>query len=204
MWRKVSVGFLLALIGRGALIAPMLATAAPSRVHAAVPVRFEVRFSKPLAVYRYVAQLSSRARSNNQKTQFMASRFAAAPYLQLLTAFDSIPTDYEYRFAQYPDLKIEGSTWYVLKRNLILAASFDDFRTRSLGLIPTADLNRLVDIFQAFTPVYDSLVYEPNRAVFERQLHDIERMLAERKVSALLAQIRAFYRASWDPSVPFI
>ena len=173
-------------------------------VTAAAPVRFEVEFSKPLAVYHYVRQLMPKARPNPYKTQFLESGMASESLQLLLKTFEAIPTDYEYKFTQYPDGKIEGSTWYVLKRNLILATSLDDFRTRSVAVIPSADLNSFVSILQAFTPVYESLIYEPNRAVFERQLREIESLLVEKKVEGLFERIRAFYRASWDPSIPFV
>lgn len=170
----------------------------------AKPVRFEVQFSKPLAIYHYVRQISPRARANPYKTQFLASAFATESALALLKTLEAIPTDYEYKFPHYPEGKIEGSTWYVLKRNLVLASSLDDFRTRSIALIPSADLNQLVGILRTFTPVYDALIYEPNRETVDRQLRDVERFLAEKKAEELFERIRAFYRASWDSSIPFV
>ena len=172
--------------------------------HAQPTVQFEVRFSKPLAVFYYLQQLKPKARANPYRTQFAASRFATPANVALLDSFGSIQTGYEYRYPEYPDGKIEGSTWYILKRNMILASSLADFRTRSIVVLPSDDLNRIVTAMEAFTPVYDSLVYEPSRATFERQLRDIEALLTEKRVAALFDGIRVFYRASWDPSIPFL
>ena len=181
----------------GLICAPTLASAQPT-------VRMEVTFSRPLAVLHYVRQLVPKARANPYKAQFEASRFATAANLALLNSFESVQSDYEYSYPQYPDGKIEGSTSYILKRNLILASSLADFQTRSIVVIPSADLNRIVATLQTFTPVYDSLIYEPSRATFERQLREIEALLAEKRAAALFDRIRVFYRASWDPSIPFI
>ena len=172
--------------------------------HVQPAVRFEVRFSKPLAVFHYIRQLAPQARTNPYKTQFAASRFASPANLAMLDSVASIQTDYEYSYPQYPEGKIEGSTSYILKRNLVLASSLADFRTRSIVVIPSADLDRIVSTLETFTPIYDSLIYQPSRATFERQLHEIEAMLAERRAAALFDGIRAFYRASWDPAVPFV
>jgi hypothetical protein len=167
-------------------------------------VRLEVTFSRPLAVFHYVRQLVPKARANPYKTQFEASGFATAANLALLDSFGSVQFDYEYNYPQYPDGKIEGSTSYILKRNLILAPSLADFQTRSIVVIPSADLDRIVATLQAFTPVYDSLIYQPSRATFERQVREIEALLAEKRAAALFDRIRVFYRASWDPSIPFV
>ena len=167
-------------------------------------VRLEVRFSKPLAVFHYLRQLAATARANPYKTQFAASPYATPENLALLSSLDSIKTDYEYSYPEYPDGKIEGSTIYILKRNLVLASSVADFRTRSIVVIPSADLNRIVAALEAFSPVYDSLVYEPGRANFERQLREIEAVLTEKHAADLFDNIRGFFRASWDPSIPFI
>jgi hypothetical protein len=167
-------------------------------------VRFEVRFSKPLAVFHYIQQLTAKARTNPYKTQFATSRFATPANLALLDSFGAIKTDYEYSYPDYPDGKIEGSTLYILKRNLVLASSLADFRMRSIVVLPSGDLNVMVSALEAFTPVYDSLIYEPNRATFERQLREIESALTEKKVATLFDRVRVFFRASWDPSVPFL
>jgi hypothetical protein len=172
--------------------------------HAQPAVRFEVRFSKPLAVFHYIRQLTPKARANPYKAQFAASRFTTPANLALLDSFGSVQTDYEYNYPEYPDGKIEGSTSYILKRNLILASSLADFRTRSIVVLPSGDLNLIASALEVFTPVYDSLVYESGRATFERQLHEIEVLLREKRAAELFDAIRVFYRASWDPSIPFV
>jgi hypothetical protein len=186
-----------ALLLSGLICALAVASAQPA-------VRLEVTFSRPLAVFHYVRQLVPKARANPYKKQFEASRFATASNLALLESFGSVQPDYEYSYPQYPDGKIEGSTSYILKRNLVLASSLADFQTRSIVVIPSADLDRIVATLQAFTPVYDSLIYQPSRATFERQLREIEALLAEKRAAALFDRIRVFYRASWDPSIPFV
>ena len=88
-------GFLLSVLS-GALT---VADAQPA-------VRLEVRYSKPLAVFHYIRQLTPKARANPYQAQFAASRFATPSNLALLSSFGSIQTDYEY---SYPDTQTEKS-----------------------------------------------------------------------------------------------
>lgn len=184
--------------------APGVGTAHSSPPQPAPSVRMEVRFSKPLAVLHFLRQISPKARNNPLRTLYSSSRFADPSHAAIIAAFDSITLGYEYPYPQYAKGKIEGSTLYTVKRNLILATSLDDFRNRTIGVIPTSDVIRLTAVIEAFTPVYDSLVYAPNRAVFERQLHQIDSLLAARNIARSFDRVRAFYRSAWDPSVPFV
>ncbi len=168
-------------------------------------VELQVSFSKLLAVFDFLRQVSPRARDNPLKTLFANSAYANGRLGTLAAAIDSIPLDYQFPFSQYPKgLKIEGSTLSLLSRNLVAASSPTDFRLRSIGIIPMADLNRLVALLDEFTPVYDTLVYEPNRATFERQLREITSLIASKNVADDFEHSRAFFRASWDPAIPFV
>jgi hypothetical protein len=168
-------------------------------------IRIEVTFSRQLAVLDFMKKLRPTAPDNPFKTLFANSAFSTGPLAGLTGALDSIPLDYEYRFTQYPPgLKIEGSTEYVLKRALATTATPDEFRSRAIGVIPMADLNRLVSLLEAFAPAYDSLVYLPNRETFERQLRDIDALVTSKDLAAHFERVRAFFRSDWDPSIPFL
>ena len=75
---------------------------------------------------------------------------------------------------------------------------------RSLGLIPFSDLSKLVQFIGDFTPVYEKLIYEPNKEAFEKQLKDIEGLLAAKNIAGYFEQAKIFYRSAWVNSVPFV
>jgi len=184
------------------VIAFVLATT----VHAQQPaqdIRFAVKFSRPLAVLQFVQSLDSHGQANPFRTLFDSSEFNTPKYSALIAAFDSIPLGYEYEFTQYPKGKVEGSTLYTLRRNLILSSDLDEFRDRSVGVIPLADLVRLTTILREFTPVYDKVIYEPVRPTFEKQLASIDSLIAAKNVARYFTQAQRFYNATWDYSVPF-
>jgi len=168
-------------------------------------MHFEVRYSKPLAVLQFVQGLTPRAGRNPFKTVFTASEFNTPKYTALVAALDSIPLGVEYDFPAYPPgQKIGGWLDAMIKRNLIITSSLNEFRNMSVAIIPLSDLNRLVTIIQEFTPVYEKVVYEPAKPVFEQQLKDVDSLVVAKNIPQYFEQARQFYRASWDPTIPFL
>ena len=168
-------------------------------------VRFEVRSSRMLGELVFLQRLSSKAQANPYRDLFRGSAFDTAENAASLAAFEMIPLDYEYEFHEYPPgTKMEGTVLYQLKRNLVLDGDLSEFRRRSIGLLPLCDLNRLIDVMERLAPAYDALVYEPNRATFEKQLTEIEELVAAKDISQYFDQARVFYRSSWDATIPFL
>src|SRR5687767_6810159 len=130
---------------------------------------FQVKFSEPLAVYVFVQNLSSKAfvPDNPFKKLFADSKFNQEKYKALIAVFDTLTLDYTY---EYGPEKLGGSTWLLLKRNLINSRTIDEFKYSSLGIIPNTSLFNPCSILTEFGPDYRELVYEPNKEVFERQL----------------------------------
>jgi hypothetical protein len=165
---------------------------------------FEVRFSEPLAVFEFVDYLSANAPDNPYKTLFNNSKFNQQQYKDLVVAYDKLNTDYSYEYTAYPyGQKIGGSMQSLLKKSLIKSASISDFKLNALGIIPNTDLFKLVDILNAFEPVYQELMYQPNKAVFEQQLQTIKTLVTSKNVPSYFMMGEKFYNASWDNSIPF-
>ena len=134
---------------------------------------FRVKFSEPLSVFDFVEKLSATPPDNSFKKLFNSSKFNQEKYKTLLAEFDKLSIDYNYEYAEYPyGQKIEGSTEFLLKRNLINSRSIDDFRLRSIGIIPNVNLFTLAKILTEFEPVYQELIYQPGKEKFENQLTD--------------------------------
>ena len=185
-------------------IAPAQEAEAPAEQQGA-RIRFEVRFSRPLAEFVFLRQLAAKAPTNPFQGAFTGSKFDTPENREQVTAFNAIPLDYEYEFHEYPfGQKFGGSILFSLKRNLVLSDSLSEFRMLSIGLVPLCDLNRLVDVMERLAPVYDELVYEPARTALEQQLKDIEELVTSKDIGQYFEQARVFYRSSWDPSIPFL
>lgn len=167
-------------------------------------LNFQVKFSEPLAVYKFVNNLSSNAPDNSFKKLFNSSKFNQEQYQALLAEFDKLKIDYSYEFPEYAGTdKMEGSTAFLLKVNLINSQTINDFKINSLGIIPNENLFKLSSILTEFTPVYQELIYQPNKEKFEQQLVDLKKLIASTNMTSYLNVGLKFYNSSWDNSVPF-
>src|SRR5215204_6658991 len=163
---------------------------------------FQIKFSEPLAVFVFVQNLSSKTffPDNSFKKLFTDSKFNQEKYKALVAEFDTLTLDYHY---EYGPEKLAGSTWLLLKRNLINSRTIDEFKHNSLGIIPNASLFKLCSILTEFEPVYQELVYEPNKEVFERQVGELRNLIASTDMNSFFNVGIKFYNSSWDNSIPF-
>jgi hypothetical protein len=72
-----------------------------------------------------------------------------------------------------------------------------------LGLIPNADLIDLTIILDAFTPVYNELIYTPNKEKFENQVKCLSAYFISKNVSDYFQAGVLFYNSVWDNYIPF-
>ena len=166
---------------------------------------FQVKFSEPLAVLNFLNNLSSHTPPTNPfKQLFTSSRFNQPKSQTLIADFDRLNIDYNYDFDEYPHGEQIGlSTASLLKKKLIDSPTLDDFKVSALGVIPNETLFQLVSLLGEFTPVYREVIYQPNRATFEQQLANLNRLIASTNMVAYFNVGIKFYNSSWDNSVPF-
>jgi len=168
-------------------------------------VQFETKFSEPFAVFQFLNSISSKSPDNIYKKLFARSDFAGKPYSDLVARFDSLNIDYDYDFTDYPaGQKIGIDVSNLLSRNLILCNGIQDFKIRSLGLVPNEKLLSLIDLLKQFTPVYEALVYDSSKARFNEQLQAISDLLKATNINYYFTESLQFYNSAWDLSIPFI
>jgi hypothetical protein len=51
--------------------------------------------------------------------------------------------------------------------------------------------------------LYGAVIYEPARPTFEKQLSAIDSLIVAKHIMQYFTQAQRFYRATWDPSIPF-
>ncbi|HMI61788.1 MAG TPA: hypothetical protein VK518_12795 [Puia sp.] len=166
--------------------------------------KFDVKFSEPLAVFFFVQNLSAHYPDNPFKNAFTASAYNQAKYKNLILRFDSLTFNYAYEFPTFPiGSKMPGLTDRLLKKNMIDCGSLEDFKFRSLGLIPNAELLELTAILEEFTPVYRELIYMPNKDKFDQQLKSLSAYIISKNIPAYFEMGLRFYGTTWDNSIPF-
>jgi len=168
-------------------------------------VQFETKFSEPFAVFQFMNSLSAKSPNNVYKKLFNHSNFSTKPNTDLIAQFDSLYIGYNYDFTDYPaGQKMGIDVSYFLRRNLILCDSMQDFKLRSMGLIPNERLIKLVNLLKQFTPIYEAVIYEPFRTRFEEQLRSVSDFIKSSNINYYFTEVLQFYNSSWDVSVPFV
>jgi hypothetical protein len=164
--------------------------------------RFEIKFSEPLAVFLFMQRISPHAPDNPFKSVFEKSPYNRAPYRGLIASFDSLDLGYSYDYLAYPFMsRMTLTTDRILKKGLIDCISLDDFQRRMLGFLPNADLFKLSDILAKITPIYQELIYNPNKQVFEGQISNIRDYIARKNFATFFKTGLTFYGSSWNYNI---
>lgn len=167
-------------------------------------INFNIKYSEPLAVFVFMQNLSDNYPENIFKTEFEKSKYNNDAYRKLISQFDKLAIDYTYQFEGFPYAsKPPMQTRDILKKNLIETNNLNDFKLRSIGIVPNNVLNDLTTYITAFTPVYNDLIYQPNKEKFEKQLAEITDYAYSHQLENYFETGLIFYNSSWDRSIPF-
>lgn len=165
---------------------------------------FNIKYSEQLAVFEFIQNLSKNYPENVFKTEFSKSKYNLEKYKNLISKFDKLSIDYSYEFEEFPNgSKIPMQTRDILKKYLIETENLKDFKLRSLGIITNKTLNELTEIIAEFKPIYNEIIYNPNKEKFEQQLLEITKYSSEKKIENYFETGLIFYNSSWDNSIPF-
>lgn len=164
--------------------------------------QIHIKYSKLLATYDFVQKLSDYYPDNKSKETFKASKYNVAEYTDLLIQFDTLHMVESYHFQGYPSgQKSPVSTTALMERNLINASSIEEFKRLSFGIIPNTELLAFSNILSRFEPVYDALIYQPNKEKFEEKLKSLDDYVQNTHLADYFETGLKFYNAIWDYSV---
>ena len=166
-------------------------------------VKFNIKYSEPLSVFVFLLNLQGN-RKNVFKTEFEKSKYNTEKYKNLISKFDNLSFDYSYNFDEYPYVsKIPMQTRDLIRKNLIETNNLNEFKIRSIGLLPNKTIEDLIFIISEFSPVYNELIYLPNKEKFEKQLIDIKEFSEKSNLEELFQKGIIFYNSYWDSTIPF-
>jgi len=167
-------------------------------------VPFNVRFSEPYATYDFLTRISENYPDNELRTIFLASTYNTTSFKEQIARFDQLRIDYSYAFNHYPQpLKAGMMSRDLLEKNLAVSNTAAEFANRSLGIIPSEDLSAFAQIIQNFAPIYNELIFEPNKAAFEQQKSNLSNYVNNGLFADHFEVGLTFYHTDWDNSIPF-
>jgi len=166
---------------------------------------FKIKYSEQLAVFVFLENLSEYYPNNVFKTEFQKSKYNIEKYKNLISNFEQLSISYSFRFEDFPyGSKKTMQTQDILKKSLIETDNLNDFKIRSAGMIPNKTLSDLGECISEFIPIYNELIYNPNKEKFEKQLDEIQKYSNDHKIENYFKTGLVFYNSSWDNSIPFV
>lgn len=164
--------------------------------------QINIKYSKLLATYDFVQKLSDYYPDNKTKEIFKASKYNVSAYTDLLIQLDTLRISEYYHFQGYPSgQKSPVMTTALMERNLINSTSIEEFKSLSFGIVPNTELFAFSAILAQFEPVYDALIYQPNREKFEEKLKSLDDYVQNTHLADYFETGLKFYNAQWDYSV---
>lgn len=163
----------------------------------------KITYSKLLATYDFVKQLSNNYPDNQYKQVFKESEFNKKHYNDLINQLDTLNIYESYNFQGYPiGQKRPVMTKSLIERNLIHSKTITEFKKKTFGIIPNSELLPLSNIISEFEIVYNQLVFIPNENEFETKLDELKNYVAKANLSFFFEKGLTFYNADWDISIP--
>lgn len=165
---------------------------------------FKIKYSEQLAVFVFLENLSEYYPDNVFKTEFQKSKYNVEKYKNIISKFDQLSISYSFRFEDFPyGSKKTMQTQDILKKNLIETDNLNEFKIRTVGMLPNKTLSDLGECILEFTPIYNELIYNPNKEKFEKQLDEIQKYSTDHGIENYFKTGLVFYSSSWDNSIPF-
>jgi len=167
-------------------------------------IPFKVVYAELYATYDFLEKLADNYPENAFKAEFTKSNYNIEKYKNLIRQLDTLKIDYAYNFEQYsPTLKSALASRSLIEKNLIDSKTIKEFKAKSFGIIPNEELSNLSKVIEAFIPIYNELIFEPNKEIFENHLSSINKELVGNKVSKIYNEVMKFYGSDWDTDIPF-
>lgn len=167
-------------------------------------VEFKLHLSEIYATYDFLAKISDNYPDNELKTIYNHSKYNTENYKKRIVDFENIRLNYSYSYDQYPlPLKVAMMSVDLLEKNLATSQTIQEFKNKSLGIIPNEDLISLSEILEKFQPVYHELVTEPNTLAIELQKNNLFSYVNSNQFSDFFQLGLSFYNTNWDKSIPF-
>lgn len=163
----------------------------------------KIKYSKLLATYDFVKQLSDNYPDSKYKQVFKTSKFNTKHYIDLINQLDTLNIYESYSFQGYPvGQKQQVMTTSLIERNLINSNSITEFKKETFGIIPNSALLPFSNIIAEFEPIYNQLVYQANEKEFEIQLTELKNYVKKANLTFFFEKGLAFYNTEWDKSIP--
>lgn len=144
-------------------------------------------------------------RSIDLKNAFEKSKFNTAQSRQKLEEFRSLDfvLNKFLEFDGLPERNMGNAARAIMVAQASFSKDLDDFRQRSVSIIPMPELTKLMQVLRYFEPIYNSLMWNPHKAQLQKMANEFKVKSAKWKLNDLFSRAAKFYGAQWPEDQKF-
>lgn len=160
--------------------------------------------SKPYCIFNFLETALNLQGTSSTLTDYIATNTKNdTTFERLCLEFKNIQTDYHYTREEFPESRRQNrSTKDLMIIALVHSTTLDEFKQKTIGILPNSEQQKLVRILKQTEKYYDNLIWNQN----EQKLNLQKKALAlyASKSSAIFTTFQHFYHSSWTTDIPFI
>jgi hypothetical protein len=164
----------------------------------------QIKVSKPYCVFNFLETATGQQGTSSTLRNFITTKTKDdTVFRKLCSDFTGIQLDYSYRREEFPENRRQyRSTKDLINIALVNAETFEEFKTKAVGILPNSELQKLAGILEQAESHYDSVVWNTTGSRIIGQQQALETYSAQ--TSDLFTMLRQFYNSGWTNGIPFI
>ncbi|MFT3911376.1 MAG: hypothetical protein QM737_18280 [Ferruginibacter sp.] len=165
-------------------------------------IQFKV--SKPYCIFNFLETATNQQGTSSTLYEFIVSKTKNdTGFQKLCLDFKNIQTNYNYKREEFPGNRRQNrSTKDLIIIALVNSNSLDDFKNKTIGILPNSEQQKLVGVLKQTEKYYGDLLWNNNEQKLNDQKKELEAYAS--RSSEIFNTFQHFYNSSWTADIPFI
>lgn len=162
------------------------------------------KISKPYCIFNFLETATNQQGTSSTLNDFIALNTKNdSVFKRLCLEFKNIQTDYNFKREEFPENRRQNrSTKDLIDIALVNSNTLDEFKNKTIGILPNSEQQKLVNVLKQTEKFYDNLLWNNNEQKLSNQKKELE--LYASKSSEIFNKFQHFYNSSWTTDIPFI
>lgn len=165
---------------------------------------FQFNISKPYCVFNFLKSANLEQGTSVTLQQYIKDRTKNnTSFEALCKTFSNIRLDYNFRREEFPENRRQyRSTYDLIVIALVSSRDFQEFRNKTIGILPNSEQEKLLHVLEEAEKIYDVILWNDYQDKLKEQLQKIA--IYKNQSSEIFSTIHTFYGSNWSKEIPFI
>ena len=162
------------------------------------------KISKPYCIFNFLETATNQQGTSSTLNDFIVLNTKNdTVFKRLCIEYKNIQTDYIYKREEFPENRRQNrSTKDLIDIALVNSNTLDEFKNKTIGILPNSEQQKLVNVLKQTEKIYDNLLWNNTEQKLSNQKKELE--LYASKSSEIFNKFQHFYNSSWTTDIPFI